>query len=199
MHPSSLPKETNPLASYRQCASPSSVVVAVSVYYLIGPHFHFWPHSGNTLCLTSYKFPAFNILTKLLSSLSVLNTFFSCFLFFLFARFLVLDLFLINRMCLFWGHNINLFLCMKSFSFRFTLFMFRTNNPKTFFLGFIDPGTLPLLVCSDCHNNFLPYFLSPIFTYLEIFFTWSHEIDIVKFCDILIFFFHVSCLLHCCI
>lgn len=37
-----------------------------------------------------------------------MNTFFSCFVFFLFALFLVLDLFLINRSCLFWGHNINL-------------------------------------------------------------------------------------------
>ena len=108
MHPSPPPKETNPLSSYPRCASPSLVVVAVSVYYLIGPHFYFWQHSGSTMCLTPYKFPAFNILTKILSILSVLNTFFSCFLFFLFARFLVLDLFLINRSCLFWGHNINL-------------------------------------------------------------------------------------------
>lgn len=48
-------------------------------------------------------------------------------------------------MCLFWGHNINLFLCMKSFSFRFTRFMFRTNNPKTFFFRFYRPRNFTII------------------------------------------------------
>lgn len=67
--------------------------------------FLFWPHSGNTPCLTPHKFPASNI--RYWVVYSVFNAFFGCFLFFLFAHFLFLDLFLNNRVFA-EGHNINL-------------------------------------------------------------------------------------------
>ena len=97
-------KKTQPSCLFLLCAGPSLVVVAVSVYYLIGPHFYFWPHSGNTLCLTRYKFPAFNILTKILSSLSALNTVLLQFLLsFLPLRALSLFRFILDYTFLFWG------------------------------------------------------------------------------------------------
>ena len=97
---------------YPLCESPSSVVVAVLVYYLFEPHFYLWPHSGNTLCLCHASFQPLIYWLRYWVVYSVVNSFSVAF-FSSSSRFVSLDLFLMHRgpptiltLCLFFFHEV---------------------------------------------------------------------------------------------
>ena len=97
---------------------------------------------------------------------SVLDTFFGCFLLLLFL--LPLFRFILDAL---WATILPLCLVFYEWS---PSHLFPPNNSNTFyFLGLVGPGILLLLLCFDCQNNVLPYFLSPMFT--ETSFPWPNR------------------------